>query len=80
MSVFDNRADHGAEAMRVGTPDHDVNDVETNAIDTIANVLLAASREQGVGEPRLRSILETAFMHAAEEIADERAAIREYGR
>lgn len=39
----EDRSIYGDDAMRAGTPDYLSNDVRTNAVDTIANILHAVS-------------------------------------
>lgn len=78
MSAYERRADRGRAAMVAGTADYEQNDAATNAVDVIANVLLALHRELG-GEPSMRErVVDAALRHADDEISEERAAILEY--
>lgn len=55
------RAQHGLHAVQVGTPDYDRNDDVTNAVDTIANVLLWLAW-RGYGD-QAEHVLDTATYH-----------------
>lgn len=60
MIAVDNaeRAEYGLRAAERGTPDARENDVETNLVDTIANVLHAAELFYGGAEAVLRQARE----------------------
>lgn len=75
MLTNDDRAEYGVRAMEVGAPDYEANDLETSAVDTMANIMHALRAEvaERVGHPPvdMRRVFESALMHYEDELNPE---------
>jgi hypothetical protein len=67
MLTNEDRAIYGDEARRHGDPDYRVNDVDSSAVDTIANVLHDVVSTGGDAD----SIVRQALVHLRAELAGE---------
>lgn len=67
MLTNEDRSMYGDDAMRAGDPDYKSNDVDTSAVDTIANVLHQVVATGGSAQ----YVVDSALRHLHAELAGE---------